>query len=366
MKTRNLLPAGAVLLISLLGASAAGAADSSFKLTRTATGKPDLTGFYDGGSLTPLNRSEEYGDRQFLSKAEADAIAAQMAAQLEAASQASDPNRGAPQAGGDGQQAYGAGGVGGYNAFYVDPGSAMDEIDGKYRTSIIYDPPNGRQPPMTPAARARAADNASSFIYQNDGTASWLAKGEHGPFDGPEDLALAERCLLGFTSGAPSLPSLYNNFRRIIQTETHVMILLEMVHDARVIRLNSEHGPAGNRRWLGDSIGHWDGDTLVVDTTNFRAKSPLSGADENLHVVERFIPQKNGNILYDFTVTDPTAWTAPWSGQFVWKRSNERVYEYACHEANYAMGNILRGARLLESEWIEEHGDPAGSSKGGK
>ncbi|MFV2090348.1 MAG: hypothetical protein ACC642_06820, partial [Pseudomonadales bacterium] len=215
---------------------------------------------------------------------------------------------------------------------------------------IIYDPPNGRQPPMTPAGKMKAADNFSSFAYLNDGTASWLENGDHGPFDGPEDLALAERCLLGFSPGTPSLPSLYNNYRRIIQTEDHVMILLEMVHDARIIRLNSEHGSADNKKWLGDSIGHWEGDTLVVETKNFRAQSALSGADENLQVVEHFTQMDNGNLVYDFTVTDATAWTEPWSGQFVWKRSNERVYEYACHEANYAMGNILRGARLLEKE----------------
>jgi hypothetical protein len=349
----RILPLLAVL--TLLFAAAA-RADDAFTLKRTSKGVPDLTGSYDGGTLTPLNRPRELGDKRFLTRDEADAIAARAAAEF--AETDSNPDRGAPQKGGDGRHQYGAGGVGGYNTFYVDRGNAMDEIDGKIPTSIIYDPENGRQPPMTSAARLRAADNASSFVYHNDGTASWVAKGGHGPFDGPEDLALAERCIMGFTSGAPSLPSLYNNYRRIIQTETHVMILLEMVHDARVIRLNAEHGPADNRKWLGDSIGHWDGDTLVVETVNFRDRSPLSGADENLQVVERFTPMENGNILYDFTVTDPTAWTAPWSGQFVWKQSNERVYEYACHEANYAMGNILRGARLLEREWIEEHGEP--------
>lgn len=350
---KKLLSAVAALTLC---AAAISQADEGFALKRTSKGVPDLTGFYDGSSLTPLNRPKEFGDKQYLTRAEADAVAARAAAEF--AEQDSDPNRGAPEAGGDGRHQYGAGGVGGYNTFYVDRGEAMDEIDGKIPTSIIYDPANGRQPPMTPMARIKSADNASSFIYHNDGTASWLAKGGHGPFDGPEDLSLAERCMLGFTSGAPSLPSLYNNYRRIIQTETHVMILIEMVHDARVIRLDSEHGPADNRKWLGDSIGHWDGDTLVVHTTNFRSRSPLSGADENLEVVERFTAMENGSIHYDFTVTDPTAWTAPWSGQFVWKRSNEMVYEYACHEANYAMGNILRGARLLEAEWIEEHGEP--------
>ncbi len=357
-RRRTRTPSAGLLLTALLMAVSA-QGDEGLSLKRTSTGLPDLSGNYDGGTLTPLNRPQEFGDKQFMTRAEADAIAAETAARLAEAAQDSDPNRGAPVKGGDGNNRSGAGGVGGYNAFYVDMGSSVDEVDGKFRTSIIYDPPNGRQPPMTPSARARAIDNASSFIYENDGTASWLEQGGPGPFDGPEDLSLAERCMLGFTSGAPSLPSLYNNYRRIVQTETHVMILLEMVHDARVIRLNAEHGDPDNRKWLGDSIGHWEGDTLVVETKHFRDRSPLSGADENLHVVERFTPRENGDIVYNFTVTDPTAWTEPWSGEFVWKKSKERVYEYACHEGNYAMGNILRGARLLEKEWIEEHGAEA-------
>ena len=133
-------------------------------------------------------------------------------------------------------------------------------------------------------------DNFSSFTHDNDGTASWLDTDGAGPFDGPEELALAERCLLGFSAGPPMLPGLYNNFKRIVQSEDHVVILLEMVHDARVIRLNSEHPSSDTRHWLGDSIGHWEGDTLIVDTTNFREDTGLYGGDENLHLVERFTP----------------------------------------------------------------------------
>ena len=203
---------------------------------------------------------------------------------------------------------------------------------------------------MTPAGMRRMAENFTSFSYENDGTASWLDKSGPGPFDGPESLALAERCLLGFSAGPPMLPGLYNNFKRIVQTEDHVMILMEMVHDARIIRLNSEHGSTDNRKWLGDSVGHWEGDTLVVETINFKQLTGLYGGDENLHLTERFTLLEDGNLLYDFTVDDPTAWTSPWSGQYVWKHSSDKVFEYACHEGNYAMGNILRGARLMESE----------------
>ena len=156
------------------------------------------------------------------------------------------------------------------------------------------------------------------------------------------------------------LPGLYNNYKTIVQTEDHVVILVEMVHDARIIRLDSEHEPAQYRKWLGDSIGWWEGDTLVVDSTNFRQDTGLYGGDENLHLVERFTRQENGDLLYNFTVDDLTAWTAPWSGEYVWRGSDNKVYEYACHEGNYALGNILRGARLLEKEYR------AGASSGGK
>ena len=232
----------------------------------------------------------------------------------------------------------------------------MLAIDGKFRTSIVYDPPNGRKPTMTTKGRVKTADNFSSFTHQNDGTASWLDREGPGPFDGPEELALAERCLLGFSAGPPMLPGLYNNFKRIVQSDDHVVILLEMVHDARVIRLNSEHPSADTRHWLGDSIGHWEDDTLVVDTTNFREDTGLYGGDENLHLVERFTLREDGHLLYNFTVDDPTIWENPWSGEYVWKGTDERVYEYACHEGNYAMGNILRGARLLEREEFDRRG----------
>jgi hypothetical protein len=257
----------------------------------------------------------------------------------------------APPVGGDGSgEAFGAGNVGGYNTFWIDPGSNAFEIDGKYRTSIIIDPLDGRQPARTERGRAKMADNFSSFTHKNTGTAWWLDQTGPGPYDGPEELALAERCLLGFSGGPPMIPSLYNNYLTVQQTDDHVMILLEMVHDARIIRLNSEHAPERYRSWLGDSIGWWEGNTLVVDTTNFREDTGLYGADENLHIVERFSKLKNGDMLYHFTVDDPTAWEAPWSGEYAWRRSDNKVYEYACHEGNYAMSNILRGARLLESE----------------
>jgi len=340
---RLLIPLTAALL----------AASSSADIRRTSSGHPDLTGVYDTGTLTPTQRPEWLGETEFLYPWVAKALnwAFGLASEWVLTDE-SDPDREAPPAGGDGNNIGGAGGVGGYNLFYIDPGSSFGEIDGKVPTSIIYDPPDGRYPPTRPGVSDRMVDVYQSFRHENTGEATWLDHDGPGPFDDPESLAPSERCLISFGSTVPTLSSLYNNYKRIVQTESHVMILQEMVHDARIIRLAGGHTPDGNRKWLGDSVGHWEGDTLVVETRGFREISGLPGADGNLQVVERFRLLEDGNLYYDFTVTDDTVWTAPWSGRYVWQsKPGDQVYEYACHEANYAMGNILRGARLLESEY---------------
>jgi hypothetical protein len=161
---------------------------------------------------------------------------------------------------------------------------------------------------------------------------------------------LGERCLLGFgsTSGPPSLPVLYNNLHQIVQTKDTVLILNEMVHDARVVRMDAQHLPLSVRKWMGDSVGRWDGDTLVVDTTNFTDKTRFRGSSENLHVVERFSRIDAKTLRYRFTVEDPSTWEKAWSGEEVWPATKDLLFEYACHEGNYALGNILRGARLRE------------------
>ena len=146
------------------------------------------------------------------------------------------------------------------------------------------------------------------------------------------------------------LPVLYNNLKRIVQTDDHVMILVEMVHDARIVRMNQDHASANIRSWLGDSVGTWEGDTLVVDTTNFNDSPALSGASHNLHVVERFTRLSNEFLLYEFTVEDPTVWKSSWSGEYVWPMTRNRVYEYACHEGNYGLSGILAGYRRQEMD----------------
>ena len=331
-------------------------------ISRLANGHPDLSGTYDVSTLTPLQRPKEFGDNLELTSDQADAIVETARLQNIESSKNRGPITDAPPAGGappvglgeEFTEAMGAGSVGGYNNFWVDPGDDVFSVDGKFRTSIIVEPIDGRMPKLTDAAMTKAIAR-SKLRRPNDGTAWWLDVAGGGPYDGPENLGISERCIVGFTGAAPTFPSLYNNYKRIIQGDDHVMILIEMVHDARIVRMNSEHPPAEVKKWLGDSVGHWQGDTLVVDTTNFHPPSRQArGGSADMHVIERFTPQQDGNLLYSFTVTDPNVWTAPWAGEYVWRASEEKVYEYACHEGNYSMEGILRGARLLEADWIEQ------------
>lgn len=337
------------MLIRMMAILAITVASWSAEIPRTPDGKPDLSGIYDIATLTPLVRPANLSDRQSLTDAEAKALAQQAAAMMAATSKASDPNRKAPPEGGDGSTGA-AGNVGGYNTVWVDNGEGAFKIDGKWRTSIIIDPANGRMPELTPEGKKQAAKRART-ARPNRGDAFWVTEGiSPGPYDDPELRPTAERCLLSFGSGGgpPMLPVLYNNLKQIVQTKDTVMILNEMVHDARVIRINGEHEPPDVRRWLGDSIGRWEGDTLVVDTTNFNDTPALSGATRNLRVIERFKRIDEKSLLYGFTVEDPTIWTRPWSGEILWPATDQRIFEYACHEGNYGMGGILKGARVEE------------------
>ena len=246
----------------------------------------------------------------------------------------------------------GGGAVGGYNRAWLNQGLAYTEVGGQIRTSIVIDPPDGRLPPYNEIARERLAaaraTPTSTAPERQGGTAA-----PPGAFDNPEQRPLSERCLLGFgsTSGPPALPDyFYNDLHQIVQTPDSIMILSEMVHDARVVRMNAQHLPKNIRRWMGDSVGHWEGDTLVVDTTNFTDKTRFSGSTENLHVVERFTRIDDKTLLYRFTVEDPDAWDRPWTGEYTWPATGKPMYEYACHEGNYAFGSILRGARRQEAE----------------
>ena len=288
-------------------------------------------------------------------------------------SRPSSGDRAAPPTGGDGSRGA-AGNVGGYNSFWLDPGSTYTIVNGEARTSLVIDPPDGRLPPLTPPARQRLGALPARPTAENDPGLDPTP----GAYDDPECGPLGERCLLGFGSaaGPPALPNyFYNNLRKIVQTPDRVLILNEMVHDVRVVRMNAEHLPSHIRKWAGDSVGRWEGDTLVVDTTNFNAdqiryvvrRGPGSDADDgrehrrqgtgstewtgkDLHVIERFTRVADNALLYRFTVDDPGTWERPWTGEFTWPATGQPIDEYACHEANYALENILRGARQRDAE----------------
>ena len=317
-------------------------------IPRLLDGHPDLQGTFDLATLTPVER--QAGSPITLTDEQATKLEKQVAATKNYQARPVDGDRPAPPVGGDGS-AGPAGNVGGYNSFWIDSGSHYSVIDGQKRASILVDPPDGRIPQLTPEARQRFARNVRPTSDQSAREDDPGFEG-NGAYDDPERRPLGERCLMGFgsTSGPPVLPNyFYNNLHQIVQTPDSVMILTEMVHDARIVRMNSEHLPKTITKWMGDSVGRWEGDTLVVDTTNFSDKTRFRGSTQNLHIVERFTRVNPTTVLYRFTVEDPDTWARPGTGEYPWGATDELLYEYACHEGNYALGNILRGARLKEA-----------------
>src|SRR5689334_6334706 len=308
------------------------AAATKAPIKRLADGHPDLQGTYDIATLTPVDRPRAVKN---LVLTEQEAVAME---KYEAQRQVKNDaplkgDRGAPPVGGEttAPKSYlefleqaGGGVVGGYNNFWLSGGDRVIRVDGQPRSSIIIDPPDGQVPPMKPEAVKRNP----AFLA---GAAATDAS-ESG-------------------NGAPPLPNyFYNSLKQIAQTKDTVVILVERVHGARVIRMNAEHLPPTIRKWMGDSVGHWEGHTLGVDTTNFTGKTQFRGSGENLHVVERFTRVNPKTILYRFTVEDPTTWDRSWTGEYPWNATDEHIYEYACHEGNYSLGGMLRGARQKEAE----------------
>ena len=293
---------------------------------RASDGHPDLQGVWTNATITPLERPADLAGKATLTDAEAKTWEKK---DLSSNTLDSDVDSGF-------NRATGGPGVGAYNNLFVDRGSELERIDGVKRTSLIVDPPDGKIPPITEAARQRNANTTRAF----------------NRYDSVKDRPLSERCVIGFgsTSGPPMLPVLYNNNYQIVQTPQYVMILVEMVHDIRVIRINGTHKPANVRQLLGDSIGHWEGDTLVADTTNFTDRTRFRGSTENLHVIERFTRVDANTFLYKATIDDPATYTKQWTLEYPFRAAEGPVYEYACHEGNYAMPDILGGARELEKK----------------
>jgi len=309
-------------------------AQSDWVMPRTPGGKPDLQGIWTNATQTPLQRPAEFGTIRGLNLEQKETQEARWRQQIENRAQPSDPNREAPPASDNNNP-------GGYNNFWVDRGTDVIEINGEYRTSIIIEPENGQ----IPYQEGWRGKDLRSQLRAMPGVE---------PFDGPELRPLGERCLLAFgsSSGPPMMPVMYNNNYQIVQTEEYVMILVEMVHDARIVRIDDEHHN-DYAKWMGDSVGHWEGDTLVVETVGLHPYQSRWGFTDNAKVVERFDLIGPDKIRYNFTVEDPAVYARDWTGEVAMNRrpvGSDRMYEYACHEGNYAFPGILGGARRLELE----------------
>jgi hypothetical protein len=284
---------------------------------RLADGHPDLQGIWSNATVTPLERPTDLAGKATLSDEEA-AEYAKAAVQR----QNGDRRDGGSEA--DVARAY--------NDFWYDRGTKTIKT---HRTSLIVDPPDGRLPALTPQAAKKQAERAEYRVSH--------------PADGPEDRRLSERCLNWGTAGPPMMPGAYNNNYQIIQTPDTVVIFNEMIHDARIVPMDGRpHVSSNVREWLGDSRGHWQGDTLVIETTNFTDKTAFQGSTPNMHLTERFTRVDSDTLLYEFTVNDPEAFTKPWTVQIPSVRSDGAIFEYACHEGNYGMTGILSSARAEE------------------
>jgi hypothetical protein len=299
-------------------------------IPRTPDGHPDLQGIWTNATITPLVRPNAFKDKATISDAEATAYEKQDHEVLESQDGKSD---------GPLIAAAGSSGTGGYNVLFVDRGDKLARVDGQVRTSLIIDPPDGKIPTKPRAPRQRGGGG------QGEGYAGMS-------YDSVKNRPTSERCLIGFgsTSGPPMLPVLYNNNYEIVQTPDAIMILVEMVHDVRVIRMNAQHASSDIQRWLGDSIGHWDGDTLVVETINVNRMNRFRGASDKFKVTERFQRVDKNTILYRATIDDPESYTQPWTIEYPFLSTPGPVFEYACHEGNYAMTDIMGGARKMEAQ----------------
>jgi hypothetical protein len=305
----------------------------AYAAPRTADGHPDLQGVWTSATLTRLERPDEFGNRRALTAEEAARVEHAEAEFVANAAKPTDLNKQFTRS--CVNLPFGCG----YNNFWIDRGSQVIRIDGEQRSSIIVEPANGKVPPLTSQRRQALAQR----------------KGEN--FDGPEARPLGERCLLAFgsSSGPPMLPVLYNNHYQIMQAGDTLTILVEMVHDARIVRIGGRHLPPSIRKWMGDSIGRWEGDTLVVETTNLNpGQKAHYGIKQRFYlpptgkVTERFTRVAENEILYQFTVEDGAAYTQPWKGEVPLRATKDKIYEYACHEGNYALPGILAGAREQE------------------
>jgi hypothetical protein len=311
---------------------------------RNAMGQPDLSGYWTNATLTPLTRSRNITDKPKLTMAEAHQLEAVFVKALEDSDKPTDPNASTQSVQDNFQKsdllklrpdlAAAGGDVGGYNTAWIDPGTHIMEVNGEFRTSILTTP-DGQVPP------------------RKDGKRPSFYGGGRDSYDSYETRSLGERCIIGFgrNAGPPMLANgYYNNDYYIIQSPDSVVIQVELVHDTRIVRLNGHHRTDGIRPWMGDSVGHWEGDTLVVETTNIPEGQNFFGSWKNLKVTEWFTRVSPTRMNYRFQVEDPDTWDKPWGGEYNFAPMKGIIYEYACHEGNYALPAILAGARRQEKE----------------
>ncbi len=333
-KSFNALLASAVVLAlipAVLDAAAASTAAGTYKAPTNAYGQPDLEGTWTNATLTVLERPKEYGTRKVMTPAEVKKVEGDDAKLYAADAAPRDPKFKTADLPHDCGKGFSGAGCG-YNAAWIDPGTTVMRVNGEPRSSFITDPADGRLPPYKAGVSA-------------PGMEQYAHRGEN-----PENMALSERCLssFGYSAGPVMLPLLYNNNYQIAQTKDTVAIVVEMVHDVRVIHIGAKHRTDGLRPWMGDSIGWYEGPTLVVETTNFPQATALQGAWKELKVTERFTRVGPNRILYQFKVQDPSVWDSAWGGEYEFGAAKGRIFEYACHEGNYALGNMLAGARADE------------------
>ena len=348
------LSAGGLTAYAQTPAAAPAAADAPYKAPRLAIGQPDLQGVWSNASLTTLTRPAGLGDRLVYSDEEVAKLEGNVQIEIEEGNQPTDPNASATYVAPSSVQrpefAAAGGAVGGYNRGWLDPGNHVMRVNGEPRTSILTTA-NG----MPPQRKATASTGASPAMPAGSNS-----------FDSYERRSAGERCIVSFgrNGGPPMLANgFYNNNYQFVQSPDHVVITVEMNHDARIVRLNSKHRTDGIRPYFGDAIGWWDGDTLVVETTNIPRSQQFMGSWENLKVTERFTRVGEDRLHYSFKIEDPTFWDAPWGGEYEFAPLGQPIYEYACHEGNHALPGILMGERVKDWEAEAAAAKPAKPAK---
>jgi len=301
----------------VLWISVAGAQTKSYVPPKTVDGQPDISGIWTNQTITPLERPPELAGKATFTPQEAVEWEKKQVATNNADRRDLPPDQDVSKA---------------YNDAWWDRGT---KVVGTLRTSLIVDPPDGRVPPLTAAAQKKQADQRAYARLH--------------PADGPEDRALSERCIQWPTAGPPMMPSFYNNNYQIFQGPGYVAIVIEMIHDVRIIPIDGRpHVAANIQQWLGDARGHWEGNTLVVETTNFNDKRNFQGSSENMRLIERFTRVAADTLVYEYTVDDPATFTKQWTVRLPMAKNPEPIYEYACHEGNYGLAGSLSGARAEE------------------